>query len=194
MDKDQTNVAVGRLIRSERLKAGFSQGEVAQQVSEMLGGKYLHTTIGKIESGSRSTSLPEAVAIAKVLGFPLTEFMDIMGPIDIEGAREDVGRAVGACSAQIEESIMPTINRALEQLSSLKAAAEQIEEEKPKYRDRLIRESQESHEALEQVWDLLLKSAVQLTNIRDCYSDSYEHIDSYSERDFLPLPGFSEES
>lgn len=58
---------VGKLFKEAREKLDLSQSVVASRLNERLEGKYLHTTIGKIENGRRNITLEEAVQLSDIL-------------------------------------------------------------------------------------------------------------------------------
>lgn len=58
---------VGKLFKEAREKLELSQSVVASRLNERLEGKYLHTTIGKIENGKRNITLEEAVQLSDIL-------------------------------------------------------------------------------------------------------------------------------
>lgn len=60
----------------------MSQGELADQVSELLGVLIYSTAITKIEKGLRSVELEEAVAIADVLEVHLDDLLSRHGAVE----------------------------------------------------------------------------------------------------------------
>lgn len=59
------NAEIGRAVQQLRTAAGMSQGELAEQLSE-LGENFHQQTILKIEKGTRALKFTEAVKIARV--------------------------------------------------------------------------------------------------------------------------------
>jgi transcriptional regulator with XRE-family HTH domain len=65
--EEDTEADFGRGLAKARRDAGLSQAELAQRLSDELGIKVDQTAISRIEGGTRSVRLGEAVALVSVL-------------------------------------------------------------------------------------------------------------------------------
>lgn len=63
----------GAKVRALRQARGMTQAGLARMMS-MTGASYHQTMIGKIENGTRPTSIKEALLLAVILGVDVTEF------------------------------------------------------------------------------------------------------------------------
>lgn len=81
---DPTKPEVGNEIRRLRESSGMTQTELARRLNETLEAKYYQTTIGRIESGERSISLPEAAIISEALNVSITQLADLSAPPSVE--------------------------------------------------------------------------------------------------------------
>jgi ribosome-binding protein aMBF1 (putative translation factor) len=65
---------LGLLVRLRRSVVGWSQEKLAQEMSERLEGvRWYQSTVNRIETGGRTVTWDEAVVLAAVLDFDLTE-------------------------------------------------------------------------------------------------------------------------
>ncbi|GAB3616592.1 hypothetical protein GCM10027416_11490 [Okibacterium endophyticum] len=109
-------------LREERQRAGLSQAQLAQRMSEALGTGIDASAVSRIEnpSSGRIIKLDEAAAAAGALGVPLSALLSEQDPVEarleelqrelvVQGAKEkdawfDVQEAQGAIS-ELEEEI-----------------------------------------------------------------------------------------
>ncbi|QXV62911.1 helix-turn-helix domain-containing protein [Amycolatopsis sp. TNS106] len=71
-----------RNLRRERERLGLSQAEVARRSSEILGSNLDPTAVTRVEQGTRTVRLDEAVAIAQALDVPLPLLYSEAGALD----------------------------------------------------------------------------------------------------------------
>lgn len=83
-------VAIGKRIRAARLKAGLTQQDVADQL------KLTNVGFGAFERGDRQISVEYLVAIADILGHPVTYFLGI--PEELTTDEKDLIRLYRAAS------------------------------------------------------------------------------------------------
>lgn len=86
---DDPTIKIGRYLREAREGRKLSQAAVAEELAERTGGKYLHTTIGKIETGKRGISLIEAANLADMLGIKWNALFEMMKPTT---PKDDINR------------------------------------------------------------------------------------------------------
>lgn len=77
---DRTAEKIGALIRQAREERSMSQAALAEELSARTGSNFVHTTIGKIEKGTRSVSLVEAAHIADVLRIDWRSLFEMLKP------------------------------------------------------------------------------------------------------------------
>ncbi|OLT55655.1 hypothetical protein BJF89_14200 [Corynebacterium sp. CNJ-954] len=96
---------VGKLFKDSREKLNLSQAAVASRLNERLEGKYLHTTIGKIENGRRNITLEEAVQLSDILHVKWEEVFSLlrqMTPADrLNDATSILNRAAFDCATEV---------------------------------------------------------------------------------------------
>ncbi|OFT91064.1 helix-turn-helix domain-containing protein [Corynebacterium sp. HMSC28B08] len=81
---DPIKPEVGEEIRRLREEAKITQTGLAKYLNEVLGAKYHQTTVGRMENGDRSISLPEATVIAELLNVPVSQLADLSIPPSFE--------------------------------------------------------------------------------------------------------------
>ena len=97
----------GRSVQTLRLRAGLSQKDMAERLGE-LGYRMHQTTVGKIESATRPTSIEEAAAISLILGVSLNEMLAPSGTGPMFEARNDLGHGPEEDSI-IESAAVPAV-------------------------------------------------------------------------------------
>lgn len=139
---DPPKPEVGDEIRRLRESSGMTQTELARRLNETLGAKYYQTTIGRIESGERSISLPEAAIISETLNVPITQLADLAVPpstdrlctnyaLKINDATNSLNSA--SFSIKIAENLAENLKERIER-------AEQKNQEVPAYIKDLVNE------------------------------------------------------
>lgn len=79
----QTEV-FARRMREERRRAGVSQADLAQRLTEMIGRQVDPSAVARAEKHQRGVRLDEAIAIAEVLGVGLEAMLRDRGAVDDE--------------------------------------------------------------------------------------------------------------
>lgn len=69
-----------RRMREERTRAGLAQAEIARRITSRLGVTIDGSAVTRIEKRERVVRLDEAVAIAEVLGVPITQLLSDTDP------------------------------------------------------------------------------------------------------------------
>lgn len=69
--RDELQAEFGRQVRAVRERRGWTQADLAQQLSD-LGFQVTPSQTAKIERGERPTSVPELIALARALRVPST--------------------------------------------------------------------------------------------------------------------------
>lgn len=88
----------------------MSQGEVAQSMTDQLGTTFYQSTIGRIENGTRSLGIAEAVAYARAIGIDIGH---VLGSVDTNPKTK-----LGAIQRDIEK-VNNELDTLLERFSSL---------------------------------------------------------------------------
>lgn len=104
MNPTPESVFIQRL-REERARLGLSQAEFADRLSARIGAPVYPSAITRIEKGERAVKLDEAVAIADVLGLPITALIDGVHRIDeqIAALRRRRAEQESRCKAALVE-------------------------------------------------------------------------------------------
>ncbi len=89
--------AVGQTIRDLREQRGMSQAELGRALGDELDRPWPRQTVSQAEAGRRAFPVRELVAVAGVLGVPIT---DLVAPLDAPGAEATDGRALLADKAR----------------------------------------------------------------------------------------------
>lgn len=115
-----TEVRLGKLIREAREARGLSQSVVAGELSESLGNKYLHTTIGKIETGKRSLSFEEGANLCAILGIDWNLMYEEARSPDMREKVEILARDIDAivCSQEKTKNDLRAVAAELDNLTS----------------------------------------------------------------------------
>lgn len=79
--KDEA-VTFGRRVKALRQAAGLTQRQLAERLSEWGEKDYHQTTVAKLETGNRPTSLAELIPLAVALGVSQREFFEDPTPAD----------------------------------------------------------------------------------------------------------------
>lgn len=145
--------AIGEMLRVAREANGMSQGDLATRLNERTGGKYMHTTIGKIERGERAINLNEAVHLADILGIGWDNFFEKLRP---RTAIDEVKRIVQAESATIE-SVEGDV---LENIADTGRLLVKFEER--------FNNSEDAQEPA--IKEMLKKLGEDIKNMRECYT------------------------
>jgi transcriptional regulator with XRE-family HTH domain len=105
-----TERAFGERIRDFRSAHGWTQGDLAKRLTE--GGLPMHqTTVAKMESASRPTSLGEAAALASLFEVPIERFLET--PKEVWGHLQLAGIAHELASKATELAALEDRRRAL---------------------------------------------------------------------------------
>ncbi len=70
MRSRKTDLILAKMLRSERLRAEFTQSQLANALGSP------QSLIAKLENGERRLLLTDAIAISRTLGFDLGKFCD----------------------------------------------------------------------------------------------------------------------
>jgi transcriptional regulator with XRE-family HTH domain len=97
-------------LRRGRKRANMSQGEVAQSMTDQLGTTFYQSTIGRIENGTRSLGIAEAVAYARAIGIDIGH---VLGSVDTNPKTK-----LGAIQRDIEK-VNKELDTLLEKFSKL---------------------------------------------------------------------------
>lgn len=103
---------IGRYLREAREGRKLSQAAVAAELASRTGDKYMHTTVGKIETGKRGLSLVEAGHLADILGVNWDSLLNMIKPTTPSADTDRIGDALLSVSATIEEDILPRLHSA----------------------------------------------------------------------------------
>lgn len=109
---DDPTVKIGRYLREAREGRKLSQAAVAEELAERTGGKYLHTTIGKIETGKRGISLIEAGNLADILGLQWDTLLGMIRPSTPETDTDRIGKALRAAEEALDDDVIPSLHTA----------------------------------------------------------------------------------
>ena len=152
MSTDKAAEKIGARLRTAREARGLSQAALAEELTERTGSNYLHTTIGKIEKGTRTLSLIEAVHLSDVLAVEWAELFDMLKP---SSGREDLRRV----SIALESAARPIQRQSARQVE---LAAILIKKLVGKFGDSRLLNEPEVNEALDAAED-------DLETLRSCY-------------------------
>lgn len=73
-------------LKARRTAAGISQQHVAMTMAMLYGHTNWHqTTVAKVEAGEREVRLAEAVALAQIVGSPLSQLIGDWEEVDPDG-------------------------------------------------------------------------------------------------------------
>lgn len=97
-------------LRRGRKRANMSQGEVAQSMTDQLDTTFYQSTIGRIENGTRSLGIAEAVAYARAIGIDIGH---VLGSVDTNPKTK-----LGAIQRDIEK-VNKELDTLLEKFSKL---------------------------------------------------------------------------
>lgn len=103
----------GARVRREREQQGMSQEFLAGALA-VFGVDWHQTTAGRVESGARPARLAEAVAVAAVLGVPLSE---LIGERDAVRQRERLERAAAEL-IHVRQEVDQRLARLREEINS----------------------------------------------------------------------------
>lgn len=73
-----------RRMREERQRAGLSQADVGERLTEVLGRTVDHSAIARAEKHQRAIRLDEAIAIAELLELPMSALLRDRDQVDDE--------------------------------------------------------------------------------------------------------------
>lgn len=92
-------------MRTERIRAGLSQNELARRLSESTGYVVDGSSVTRMENGDRGVRLVEAVAIAEVLGLPLAGLLTDESALEarLDEIRFALADAEAALGSAVEE-------------------------------------------------------------------------------------------
>jgi transcriptional regulator with XRE-family HTH domain len=113
-------------LRDERVRAGFSQTELAKRLTELVGYTVDGSSITRIEKEKRGVRLVEAIEIAEVLGLQLHELVEDRDDVDgkLDGLRQDLFMAKYEADA-IEDNLQrarDSVTAIEERIAALEAA------------------------------------------------------------------------
>lgn len=63
----------GRAVKAQRQARGWTQAQLAEPLARLTGASYHQSTIAKLESAGRPTSIEEAAALAEIFGLELAD-------------------------------------------------------------------------------------------------------------------------
>lgn len=109
---DDPTVKIGRYLREAREGRKLSQAAVADELSDRTGGKYLHTTIGKIETGKRGISLIEAGNLADILGLQWDTLLGMIRPSTPSDDTGRIGKALDSADKALRNDVLPSLHTA----------------------------------------------------------------------------------
>lgn len=125
MNTTPESVFVQRL-REERSRIGLSQAEFAERLSARIGVPVYPSTVTRIEKGERAVKLDEAVAMADVLGLPITALIDGVHRVDEQIAalqrRRDEQESRGKAAFAEYEQAQSAIGDIDQQIADLEAS------------------------------------------------------------------------
>jgi transcriptional regulator with XRE-family HTH domain len=103
----------GRRVRRERMRRGWRQEDLAAAVAD--GGISLHpSAYAKIEGGTRTVTLNEAVAITVALDLPVSWMLSGDDTADLEEQLERADAELKAAMAESDEALQRAVNMWLE--------------------------------------------------------------------------------
>lgn len=117
---EDPGVRVGRLVRDLRIAHDMTQDDLAVELGSHLGIPIHKTMVSKIENGSRSINLREAVGLSEVLGVSLRELSAPYTYVGIPGMKSRVIDEM--------EAVEHSLSRAREDAFSLVGAAGELVE------------------------------------------------------------------
>lgn len=98
-------VHIGRLVRDLRIDNALTQDDLAAELSSHLGVSVHKTMVSKIEKGTRSISLREAVALSDVLGISIRELGAPYAYVGISGMKDRVIHELEALEASLTKTL-----------------------------------------------------------------------------------------
>ncbi|MGO2312770.1 helix-turn-helix domain-containing protein [Brachybacterium tyrofermentans] len=115
-------------LRTERIRVGLSQTELARKLTESVGYAVDGSSITRMEGGQRRVRLVEAVAIAEELGVPLASLLSNEGVLDAQ--MDEVSVALADAQAELSAAEQEgqrrraVVERLQEELDSLQRQAD----------------------------------------------------------------------
>lgn len=107
---DSSREAVGKYVRESREASKLTQTELANRMSEALGGRFYQTTIGRIESGERSLSLTEAAVLSDVLNLRISNLAHLAAPPSIETIRMNHAHKIAEACNSIMNAVSSVVS------------------------------------------------------------------------------------
>lgn len=157
----QAAVDFGRRVKKLRKDAGLTQADLAERLSQW-GRSYHQTTVAKLESGTRPTSLEELIPLSVALGIPQQAFFQDPSPADqAEREARQAEQEVLRLRAELDEvrDQQRRLRRQLEQAEQTyaekSAALRQIDPEVAADREEKLRAEDDERAALQaEQWPL----------------------------------------
>lgn len=167
---DDPTIKIGRYLREAREGRKLSQAAVAEELAERTGGKYLHTTIGKIETGKRGISLIEAGNLADMLGIKWSALFEMMKPTT---PRDDINRISGnllRAQQSLHENILPFLHVAGTGIKDFREKYSKTPELNDEFTNELIDRSEQDLESVRSIYSWMREADNSIRNLHEDYN------------------------
>lgn len=124
-------VQVGQLVRDLRIKKALTQDDLAAELSSWLGVAVHKTMVSKIEKGTRSISLPEAVVLSDILGISMRQLGAPYAYVGITGMKNRVIHKLEALEASLTKALEDAADLTEEAGTLLELTAVELEKNHP---------------------------------------------------------------
>lgn len=153
------------MIRDARESRGLTQGEVADSLNRSTDDNYLHTTIGRIEKGTRKISLVEAVHLADLLGIEWDALFESLKPTSVSRKTFQITEHLSMLSDGIKDISIP----------ELKVIAKYVREARNEIVHSIGLDSRTSD-----LFQLCETTSEELENTEEKLVSIYDHLDEMS--------------
>ncbi|WP_328587093.1 helix-turn-helix domain-containing protein [Streptomyces sp. F-3] len=100
MQSDEVGRQFGALVRKAREAQGWTQTELAQRMSALMGKEVPMLAVTRTESAKRPVPLAEVAALARLLNLELDS---LLNPVTVRGSRDELVKRAAKLRAEIDD-------------------------------------------------------------------------------------------